>query len=54
MADTNKPDQKILIRIKKLLALAENNDNINEAASAAAMASKLMNKYNLVVLLEAN
>jgi len=42
-----KADRKILLRIKKLLALAENNDNINEAASAAAMASKLMAKFNL-------
>jgi hypothetical protein len=40
-------DKKILDRVKKLLALAENNSNIHEAASAMASAEKMMRKYNL-------
>lgn len=38
---------KILERIRKILALSENNPSVHEAASAAAMAAKLMAKYNL-------
>lgn len=37
---------KVLKKIEKLLALAESS-NINEAASAAAMAQELMDRYNL-------
>ena len=40
-------DEKITKRIRKLLALAENNTNIHESASAAASAAKLMAKYNI-------
>lgn len=38
-------DSKILDRIKKLLALAHNNTNANEAASAAAQAQALMSRH---------
>jgi len=38
--------EKILLKIKKLLALSESS-NINEAASATSMASKMMTKYNI-------
>jgi len=38
---------KIIDRVKKILALANNNTNEHEAASAAATAAKLMEKYNL-------
>lgn len=41
---------KIIDRVKKLLALATSN-NINEAATAAALAQELINKYNLSYLL---
>lgn len=38
---------KVLARIKKMLALADNNPSAAEAAVAAAMASKLMDKFNI-------
>lgn len=38
---------RLIDRIKKLLALADNNPSAEEAASAAAMAMRLMRKYNL-------
>lgn len=38
-------DFKILDRIKKLLALAHNNTNANEAATAAAQAQALMSRH---------
>ena len=38
---------RLIDRIKKLLALANNNPSAEEAASAAAMAMRLMRKYNL-------
>lgn len=37
----------IIARIKKLLALAENNSNENEAAMASAKALELMESYNI-------
>lgn len=43
----SKVDPKILERIRKMLALAEDNANIHESATAAAMAEKLMRKYQL-------
>ena len=39
--------KKVMARIKKMLALTDNNPSAEEAAVAAAMASKLMDKYNL-------
>lgn len=39
-------NEKILIKIKKLLALAESS-NVNEAATAAKMASKMMTEYQI-------
>lgn len=49
MKDSNVLDarQKVLARIKKMLALADNNPSGAEAAVAAAMASKLMDKFNI-------
>lgn len=38
---------KILDKVQKLLALSQNNPNANEAASAAARAQDLINKYNI-------
>jgi hypothetical protein len=38
---------KVIRRIQKMLALAANNPNPHEAASAAAMAEKLMRKFQL-------
>ena len=38
---------KILDRVKKLLALAGNNPNQHEAASAAEMAHRILTEYNL-------
>jgi hypothetical protein len=40
-------DDKILDRIRKLLAMAEDSSSPHEAAIAATRASKLMQKYNL-------
>lgn len=40
-------DAKIIDRIKKLLALANNNPNENEAAVAMAKATELLEAYNL-------
>ena len=38
---------KILDRVRKLLSLAGNNPNQHEAASAAEMAKRILNEYNL-------
>ena len=38
-------DERIVERIRKLLALAGNNDNAEEAASAASMATRLMEEH---------
>lgn len=43
----NEEIKKILERVKKLIALASNNDNAHEAESALTMAHKLIAKYNL-------
>jgi hypothetical protein len=40
-------DDKILSRIRKLLALANNNPSVEEAASAMSMAMKLMRRHNI-------
>lgn len=40
-------DKNIILKIKKLLALAEGNSNINESLAAAAAANKLMFEYRL-------
>ncbi len=46
--NNNREDRKrLLARIKKMLNLADNNPSAEEAAVAAAMASKLMDKYNI-------
>jgi len=42
---------KILDRIQKLLRLADDPNNVNEAASAAARAQEMMHKYNLTSLM---
>ncbi len=39
--------KRVMARIKKMLKLADNNPSAEEAAVAASMASKLMDKYNL-------
>jgi len=39
--------EKVIQKIKKLLALATNNDSPNEAAVAAASARKMMDKYQI-------
>lgn len=39
--------KKIIIRIKKLFKLAENNSEENEALSARAKAEKLMKQHNI-------
>lgn len=39
--------EKVMARIKKMLSLADNNPSASEAAVAASMASKLMDKFNL-------
>ena len=44
MCDGN---EKVLDKIKKLLALSDNNDSVEEAASAAAMAAALMEKHSI-------
>lgn len=43
-------NEKIIDRVKKLLRLAT-SDNINEAATSAALAQELIHKYNLSYLL---
>ena len=43
----NKPSDKVLARIRKMLALAEGQADPNESAVAAGMAQKMMAKYNL-------
>ncbi len=43
----NNDMQRVMQRIKKMLALADNNPSAEEAAVAAAMAEKLLRKYNL-------
>lgn len=40
-------DTSILAKIKSLLALAENNSNVNEAAAAALKARDLMRQYDI-------
>ena len=40
--------EKVLERIRKLLALAGNNDNLNESAIAAAQAAKLMERHQIM------
>ncbi len=42
-----KERQRILERIRKMLAMAEGQSNINEAATAAAMAENTMRKYQI-------
>lgn len=37
--------EKILDRVRKLLELSKNNDNVSEAAAAAGQAQKLMSEY---------
>jgi len=39
--------EKVKDRVRKLLALAENNPSVEEAAAAAAQAQRLMEKYRL-------
>ncbi len=41
------PSERTLERIRKILALADDRSNPNESATAAAMAARLMSKYNL-------
>lgn len=43
----NDAHPKIISRVRKLLALSENNSNPHEAASAAAMAERIMRKYQI-------
>ncbi len=40
--------EKILERIRKLLSLSGNNDNLNESAAAAAQAAKLMERHQIL------
>lgn len=40
-------NEKVLDQVRKLLALAENNDNPNEAAAAAAHAATLMERHSI-------
>lgn len=47
MSNLTEQRQKVMARIKKMLALADNNPSAEEAAVAAAMASKLMDKFNI-------
>lgn len=47
MTPTNAPADPIIARIKKLLALAGNNDNAEEAATAAGEAQRLMLKHQI-------
>lgn len=47
MTEVTDARKKVLARIKKMLALADNNPSATEAAVAAAMASKLMDKFNI-------
>lgn len=46
MSEISKKD-RVLSRVKKLLALSQNNPSKEEALSAALMAQKLMAKYNI-------
>ena len=41
------PSEGTLERIGKMLALADDQSNPNESATAAAMAATLMSRYNL-------
>jgi len=41
------PSERTLERIRKMLALADDQSNPNESATAAAMAATLMSRYNL-------
>ncbi len=43
------PDQSVIDRVRKLLALASNNTNPNEAAAAAARAQELLFKHKLAM-----
>lgn len=45
--DKKKPDEKILERIRRLLAMAKDASSPNEAGIAARRAQKLMEEYNL-------
>jgi hypothetical protein len=47
MSDNGTDIEKIVERVRKLLALAKNNPNEAEAASAAAKAQELLEAYNL-------
>lgn len=47
MSDQGTDIEKIVARVQKLLALAKNNPNEAEAASAAAKAQELLEAYNL-------
>lgn len=47
MSETAAPSATIVARIQKLLALAGNNPNENEAAAAAAKVQELLASYNL-------
>lgn len=47
MSEINVDMEKILSRIRKMLAMANDKANINESAVAAAMAEKLMRKYQI-------
>lgn len=45
--DKKKPDEKILERIRRLLAMAKDASSPNEAGIAARRAQKLIEEYNL-------
>lgn len=47
MQTDTKPQEEIVERIRKLLALAAKNTNANEAAAATAKAQALLTQYNL-------
>jgi hypothetical protein len=47
--ETEVDREKLIDRVKKLLALAGNNSNENEAAVATAKASRLIAEYNLTL-----
>lgn len=47
MSNNTTDMDKVIARVVKLLKLAGNNPNANEAASAAAMAQEIMTQYNL-------
>jgi hypothetical protein len=46
--------EKILDKIKKLLALSSNNKDVNEAAAAAAKAQALIERYKIDMALDAS